>query len=205
MYNVILDKATLQSGREIAATTLKQRYHGNDVPAGGLALMQLFLDQAETRMKSYVSLADSSDRSIFALAKSAITSLTTAAEFVNELQGPFRIGYLDIYAEIRTQDHVRFLAEVEHMLSLMSEMIAILKKKRTFDGTPQEIEREHHNRCLMYTIHLANLAISVTQPERNIYRHPSSKTWLSKRAACLRNLSGSLIELAKLDEAESKK
>lgn len=204
MYNVILDKATLQSGREIAASTIAARNNGNDVPTGGLNLIRVFLDQAETRMKTYASLADGSDRSIFGLANSAITSLTTAAEFVSELQGPFRIGYLDIYEGIRTQDHVRFLAEVEHMLNLMSEMIALLSKKRTFNAPPKEIVQEHHNR-LMYAVHLATLAVNVTKPEFNVYHHPSSAKWLGKRATSLRNLSASLIALAKLDEEEAKK
>lgn len=201
MYNVILDKATLQSGREIAGTTLTKRTSDNDVPVGGLALMQLYLSQAEASMQSYTATADGYHPGIFGLANSAITSLTVAAEFVSQLQGPFRIGYLDVYEGIRKQDHVRFHDEVERMLFLMNQMINILKKRESARMAPPSKKVQDNNNRLMYALHLANMAVSVTQPEGNIYQHPTSTKWLTIRSRVLRNLSASLIALAKLDEA----
>jgi hypothetical protein len=206
MYNVILDKATLQSGREIARTTLGNRAteRSNGVPVGAVNLLQLFLDQAESSFDKYVKYADGSDRGFFNLANTAITSLTAAAEFVSEQQGNLRIVFLKQYEKERTPDHHRFYSETSRMLSLMGRYINFLTKKRHADVSPEQLAKAYHNR-LMFAAHLADLAVNVTHPQGNSFYHPDSSKWLATRAKTGRNLASSLIAIAKLDEAEARK
>jgi hypothetical protein len=53
-------------------------------------------------------------------------------------------------------------------------------------------------------MHIADLAVKLTQPANYAFHHPEAKTCLALRAAVRRSAAASFIALAKLDESAAK-
>lgn len=196
MYNVILDKQTLQTGRA-AIRTLQDPSSDACLPAGTVEILQFFIAQAKEAWEHYEQ-ATGSDIYI-----KAITSLTLAAELVAEQT--IKVASLQwrnntvIIAEwdFDLEKLPAFNKATDEMLKTMSRAVDFIK----------EINKEGADEArLMYAVHLTDLGVKATTPPNAIAGkcHPMAYWWSKERATARRNLAATLISLAKIDEWRAK-